>query len=53
MEDFSQDIYINLNPGIPALPRLDDKTKIDVRYALIAPYAFAHIYWNKEISELI
>ncbi|MFH1710727.1 MAG: ATPase, T2SS/T4P/T4SS family [Nanoarchaeota archaeon] len=53
MEDFSQDIYINLNPGIPALPRLDDKTKIDVRYALIAPYAFAHIYWNKKISELI
>ena len=47
------EININLNPGIPALPRLEDKTKIDVRYALIAPYAFVHIYWNKEISELI
>ena len=46
-------ISINLNPGIPALPRAEDKTKINVRYALIAPFAFAHIYWNKKISELI
>ncbi len=53
MEDFSQEVYINLNPGIPALPRLDDKTKVDVRYALIAPYAYAHIYWNAKVSELI
>lgn len=53
MEDLSQEIYINLNPGIPALPRFDDKTKIDVRYVLIAPYAYAHIYWNKKNSELV
>ncbi len=46
-------ININLNPYIPALPRGEDKTKIDVRYALIAPYAFAHIYWNKSINEVV
>ena len=47
------DIYIDLRPSIPALPRIDDKTKIDVRYALIAPYAYAHIYWNNEIKEVV
>ena len=35
------------------LPKIEDRTKIDVRYALISPYAFAHIYWNDEKSELI
>lgn len=43
---------INLNPTIPVLPKIEDKTKIDVRYMLIPPYASAHIYWNKEINEL-
>lgn len=46
-------IVIELNPAIPPLPRADDKTKLDVRYALISPYAFAHIYWDSRISELI
>lgn len=44
---------INLNPQIPALPKFDDKRKIDVRYMLIPPYACAHIYWNAESNELI
>lgn len=53
MENLVEEIYINLNPGIPALPRIDDKTKVDVRYVLIAPYAYAHIYWDKKSSELM
>jgi len=44
---------INLNPQIPSLPKIEDKTKIDVRYALVVPYAFAHIHWNREISEVV
>lgn len=43
---------INFNPTIPVLPKVDDKTKIDVRYMLMPPYASVHIYWNKEINEL-
>ncbi|MEK6890266.1 MAG: type II/IV secretion system ATPase subunit [Nanoarchaeota archaeon] len=43
---------INLNPIIPVLPKNEDKTKIDVRYMLMPPYASVHIYWNKEINEL-
>jgi len=46
-------IEINLNPTVPALPRIDDKTKINVRYTLISPYASVHIYWDKKEDELI
>ncbi len=44
---------ININPEIPPLRRIEDKTKINVRYVLIAPYVSVHIYWNPEISELV
>jgi archaeal flagellar protein FlaI len=46
-------IEINLNPAIPALPKFDDKTKINVRYTLISPYVSVHIYWSKEDGELM
>jgi len=46
-------IKINFNPNIPPLPKVDDKTKINIRYILISPYVSVHIYWNKEIGELI
>lgn len=51
MEDIK--IEINLNPTIPALPRFEDRTKINVRYTLISPYVSVHIYWNKNEGELI
>src|SRR3989344_4304245 len=46
-------IVINTNPAIPALPRVEDKKKINVRYMLIPPYASAHIYWDGNINELV
>ena len=46
-------VSINPSPLVPALPRVADKTKIDVRYSLIQPFANAHIYWDPEIGELI
>jgi type IV secretory pathway ATPase VirB11/archaellum biosynthesis ATPase len=46
-------ITINTNPTIPALPRFEDKRKIDVRYMLIPPYASAHIFWDQKISEVV
>ncbi len=48
-----EQIQINLNPSIPALPKIADKTKINVRYALIPPYVSVHIYWNQKVGELI
>ncbi len=46
-------VPLNITPQIPALPKIDDKTKIDVRYLLIPPYASAHLYWNAGEKELM
>ncbi|MEK6894388.1 MAG: type II/IV secretion system ATPase subunit [Nanoarchaeota archaeon] len=46
-------ISINPNPVVPVLPKITDRTKIDVRYALIQPFANAHIYWNEEAGDLV
>ena len=34
------------------LPPADDITKIDIRYPLILPFAYAHIKWNPEEKQL-
>ena len=36
-----------------ALKKIKDKTKIDIRYCLIAPYAFVHIHWDPAIYEVV
>tara|TARA_Y100000310_G_scaffold225672_1_gene227739 strand:- start:28239 stop:29813 length:1575 start_codon:yes stop_codon:yes gene_type:complete len=38
---------------IPSLPDIADKTKIDFRYPLIPPYAYAHIFWDPTAHELV
>ncbi|HEB47341.1 MAG TPA: secretion system protein, partial [Candidatus Pacearchaeota archaeon] len=37
----------------PPLKKIKDKTKIDVRYSVIAPFALVHIYWNPKIYEVV
>lgn len=37
---------------LPVFPNVK-KQELDVRYPLIAPYAYAHIYWDSELKELI
>ena len=44
---------IDLAPRIIPLPEFKDIEKIDVRYPLIPPYAFAHIYWDDKAKELL
>ncbi len=46
-------IVVNLSPSIPALPRISDKTQIDMRYMLISPYVTAHIYFDPKLLELV
>ena len=46
-------VEIDFTPKIPPIKRIKDKTKIDIRYNLISPFAFAHIYWNPKISEVV
>ena len=48
-----QNIKINVNPHIPAIPLIKDKTKVDIRYMLIFPYVTVHIYWDKNEEELM
>src|SRR3989344_2214937 len=46
-------ITINFSPEIPKLKKFQDKTKINVRYPLISPFVFAHIYWDQKISQVV
>ncbi|MCK5043822.1 type II/IV secretion system ATPase subunit [Candidatus Pacearchaeota archaeon] len=46
-------VAIDFSPKIPPLKKVEDKTKVNVRYCLISPFAFVHIYWNPKISELV
>ena len=48
-----EQIKININPSIPPLPKIEDRTKINVRYTLISPYVSVHIYWDKESGQLM
>ncbi len=43
---------INLFPTFPSIKRIKDKTKINLRYAVIPPFAFAHIYWDNKNNEV-
>ncbi len=44
---------IDFNPKFPKIKSIPDKTKVNIRYSLIAPFAFAHIYWDAEAFELV
>jgi len=52
IEDYEK-VSIDFNPKIPPLQGTKDKSKIDVRYALISPFAYAHIYWDQGKYELV
>ena len=47
------DLEMDLSPAVPALKMMSDKTQVDIRYPLISPFAYAHIYWNEEQGELL
>ncbi|MFH1326968.1 MAG: ATPase, T2SS/T4P/T4SS family [archaeon] len=46
-------VEIDFSPKIPPLRQIRDKTKIDIRYALIAPFAYVHIYWDPKNYEIV
>ncbi|MBU2616692.1 MAG: type II/IV secretion system ATPase subunit [Nanoarchaeota archaeon] len=46
-------VPIDFNPQIPPLKKMDDKTKIDVRYSVISPFVTIHIHWDPKIYEVI
>ncbi len=52
-EQKAPEFFIDLRPRLFKLPDFNNKTKINVRYPLLPPYAFAHIYWDDTAKELI
>lgn len=39
--------------ALPTLPSFSDKTSVNIRYPLIEPYAYAHIFWERASNELV
>ena len=52
IKDYPQ-VQLDFSPVVPPLKRGTKKTEVDVRYALIAPFSFAHIYWDPKHFELV
>ncbi len=52
-EQKAPEFFIDLRPRLFKLPDFKNKTQINVRYPLLPPYAFAHIYWDDKAKELI
>jgi flagellar protein FlaI len=46
-------VAINFSPTFPPLKKIKDKTKIDIRYSVISPFAFIHIHWDPKNYEVI
>ncbi|MBI4738328.1 type II/IV secretion system ATPase subunit [Candidatus Woesearchaeota archaeon] len=44
--------YIDMRPRLVKLPPFERRKEINVRYPLLPPYAFAHIYWDGKVNEL-
>ncbi|MFH1182623.1 MAG: type II/IV secretion system ATPase subunit [Candidatus Woesearchaeota archaeon] len=45
--------FIDIRPRVFNLPDISEHEKIDIRYPLLPPFAFAHIFWNTENKELV
>lgn len=46
-------VKVNFSPVFPPLKKIKDKTKIDVRYSVISPFAFIHIHWDPKTYEVL
>ncbi len=44
---------INAVPRIVEIPDFEDEREVNIRYPLIEPYAYAHIFWDQREQELI
>mgnify|MGYP001571231298 FL=1 len=52
-EKGAPEFFIDLRPRFVKLPDFSEKEKINIRYPLLPPYAFAHIYWDNTAKELL
>jgi archaeal flagellar protein FlaI len=52
IKDYPQ-VQLDFSPNIPPLKKGQKRANIDVRYPLIAPFAFVHIYWDNKQAEMM
>ncbi len=52
-EQGAPEFFIDLRPRFVKLPDISVKENINIRYPLLPPYAFAHIYWDNTAKELL
>ncbi|MBI2581136.1 Flp pilus assembly complex ATPase component TadA [Candidatus Woesearchaeota archaeon] len=52
-EQGAPEFFIDLRPRFVKLPDISVKESINIRYPLLPPYAFAHIYWDNTAKELL
>src|SRR3989344_1656165 len=45
--------YIDLRPKMIQIPEIKKKEEINIRYPLIPPFAYAHIFWDTNNNELV
>jgi archaeal flagellar protein FlaI len=46
-------MIINTRAKIPEIHNIEDKTKINLRYGLLTPFAYVHIFWDLQKQELV
>ncbi|MBI4447865.1 Flp pilus assembly complex ATPase component TadA [Candidatus Woesearchaeota archaeon] len=45
--------HLDLVQETPSLPEFKDPSTVDVRYPVIQPYVFIHVYWDTKTYELV
>ena len=49
-----EDLFsIDTSQRLTTLPDLEDPVKLDVRYPLLPPYAYAHVKWDEKQQDLV
>ena len=46
-------VAIDFTPRVPPIKKVKDRTKIDVRYCLVSPFAYVHIHWDPQEYEVV
>lgn len=50
--DYPQ-VAIDFAPRIPPMKKVKNKSKVNLRYCIVSPFAYIHIYWDQKAYELI
>ncbi|MDA3836547.1 MAG: type II/IV secretion system ATPase subunit [Nanoarchaeota archaeon] len=50
--DYPQ-VAIDFTPKVPPMKKVKNKSKVDVRYCIVSPFAYVHIHWDPKAYELL